>query len=371
MANFNLPDITFAEKDSSTIETEIIDQYEETSGITLADADPRKKLLQSEVPIITGQRAVIDYSAKQNLLAYAAADFLDHIGVLVGCNRIAATAATATMRFSLLAVRTLSVTIPAGRLVTSGDGVFFATAAESTITAGSLYADVKVQCTKAGAKGNGYAVGTITTLVKPISYIVSATNITESEGGTDEETDDAYRERIQQAPESFSTAGPTGAYEYWAKTASSTIIDVSVTSPSAGVVAIYPLVTGGEIPGQEILDAVLEICNDEKIRPLTDNVQVLVPEQVSYSIDVSYWIDKTNESVASALQTAIEAVVTTYITWQKAELGRDIDPSELIYKMKAAGAKRVTVTSPTYLALTDSQVAKESTTTINYGGIES
>jgi len=371
MANFNLPDITFAEKDSSTIETEIIDQYEETAGVTLAVADPRKKLLQSEVPIIVGQRSVIDSSAKKNLLAYSSGDFLDHIGILVGCTRIAATAATSTVRFTLTAARSVSTTIASGKRVTSGDGVYFITTAETVIAAGDTYADISVQCTVTGTAGNDYAVGTLTTLVDPIAYVASISNTTVSEGGTDKEIDDAFRERIQLAPESFSTAGPTGAYEFWAKTASSTIIDVSVASPSAGVVAIYPLVTGGEIPGQEILDAVLEICDDEKIRPLTDNVQVLAPEQVAYAIDVSYWIDKTNESVASTLETAIETAVSTYITWQKTELGRDINPTELVYLMRAAGAKRVMVTTPTYLALADSQVAKESTTTINYGGIES
>jgi phage-related baseplate assembly protein len=370
MANYNLPDITFAEKDSATIETEIVSQYEETAGVTLADADPRKKLLQAEVPIITGQRAVIDRAAKQNLLAYASDDFLDHLGVLVGTPRLKAAAAKTTERFTLSTVRSQPTTIAAGKRVTAGDNIFFVTITEGIIPAGQLSVDIKVECMETGTKGNGYEPGALITLVDPIPYIDSVTNITASEGGTDREEDDAYRDRIQQAPERFSVAGPDGAYIYWAKTASTNIVDVKPFSPSPGEVHICVLLAGGEIPGQEILDDVLSICSDKKIRPLTDHVSAVAPEQAEYDIDVQYWISKQNESVAARLRENVEASVQTYRSWQKSALGRDIDPSELIHLMKMAGASRVAVTAPLYQTLTDSQVAKDITVNVNYGGID-
>ncbi|MBU2701695.1 phage-related baseplate assembly protein [Sporomusaceae bacterium BoRhaA] len=366
----NLPSITFAEKDASIIETDMINTYEQTSGQTLADADPRKKLLQSEVPIITGQRSAIDYSAKQNLLAYARKAFLDHIGILVGCTRIPATAASDTVRFTLSIARIVNTPIAAGKRVTAGDNIFFATTIETVIPAGTISADILVQCMTTGALGNGYAPGTLNTLVDPIPYVASVSNTTTSQGGVDIESDDAFRDRIQQAPESFSTAGPDGAYKYWAKTASSLIADVKPYSPSPGVVNICILLANGEIPGQEMLDAVLAICNDKKIRPLTDKVQAVAPTQVSYNIDVAYWIDQQNASVAASIQKAVQAAVNDYILWQKSALGRGVDPSQLIYLMKQAGAERVAVTAPAYQALTDSQVAKEGTIAVNYSGTE-
>ncbi|AIF51265.1 baseplate J/gp47 family protein [Pelosinus sp. UFO1] len=371
MAKYNLPDITFAEKDAKIIENEIIQSYEEVSEQSLAVGDPRKKLLQSEVPIIVGQRSLIDYSAKQNLLAYAVDDILDHIGILVGCTRLPAKAATSTIRFTLSVERSQPTTIEAGKRVTSGDNIFFATVSEAVIPPGTITIDSKVQCLTEGTIGNGYGIGELKTLVDPIPYVSSISNITVSEGGIDIEANDPYRDRIQQAPESFSTAGPDGAYIYWAKTASSTIIDVEVYSPSPGVVHICPLVTGGEIPGQEILDAVLAICSDKKVRPLTDNTYAVAPEQVEYTIDVSYWIDKQNENLASSIRTKVNQSVSDYRTWQKSKLGRGIDPSELIKVMKNAGAKRVAVATPIYQALNKNQVAKEQENiTVNYGGIE-
>lgn len=366
----NLPDITFAEKDASAIETEIISGYETTAGVTLATADPRKKLLQSEVPIIAGQRSTIDKAAKRNLLAYADGDYLDHIGALVGCSRIAATAATTTLRFTLTKARTVSTTIAQGTRATAGDKVYFATSSALTIPAGSLTGDVAAQCTTTGATGNSYAIGDLITLVDPVAYVSAVTNMTASAGGADEEADDDYRERIYLAPESFSCAGPTGAYEYWAKTASSLIVDAVAYSPSAGCVAICVLLDGGEVPGAEILNAVLAICSDSKIRPLTDSVSTIAPTQVSYDIAVTYYISKSNENMVVSISTAVAAAVAEYKAWQKEKLGRAIDPSELIYKMKAAGASRVVVASPAYAALTNIQVAKDGTVAINYGGIE-
>jgi phage-related baseplate assembly protein len=196
-------------------------------------------------------------------------------------------------------------------------------------------------------------------------------NTTESEGGADAETDDAYAERIQQAPESFSVAGPDGAYRYWARTASQLIIDVLVHSPSPGVVEIRPLLQGGEVPGQEILDLVDLVCNDRAIRPLTDDVQVLTPEQVDYDISLTYWISTANASIAASIQSAVNQAVNDYKLWQKSKLGRGIDPSELNARIKSAGAKRVVVTLPAaYQSIESYQVAAEDQVTVTYGGLE-
>ena len=367
----NLPEITFAEKDAALIEKEIIQGYEDTAGVTLTDADPRKKLLQSQVPVITGQRSGIDKSAKRNLLAYADGDFLDHLGILVGCTRIPATDAITTLKFTLSKERTSGTIIPTGTRVTAGDNVFFSTDEILTITAGHSNGTVKATCLTTGVTGNNYPAGTLITIVDPVAYVSSVTNITDAAGGVDEESDDDFRERIQLAPESFSTAGPDGAYEYWAKTASSLITDAKPYSPSAGCVDICVLMQGGELPSQEILDKVLAICSDEKRRPLTDNVSSSAPTQIPYDIDVKYYISKSDENIADSISKAVETAVEEYKIWQKSKLGRHIDPSELSHRMKKAGASRVIVTSPVDTAITKIQVAKENDgSVVKYEGID-
>lgn len=366
----NLPSIVFAEKDALIIEKEIINQYQSTAGVILGDADPRKKLLQSAVPIIAGQRSAIDKAAKRNLLAFSDKAFLDHIGVQVGCTRIAATSSKTTLRFTLTKIRTVSTIIPQGTRVTAGDQIYFVTAKELIISSGVLTGDVIAICITVGDVGNEYAVGTLITIVDPVAYVSAVTNITASEGGADAESDDDFRERIHLAPEGFSCAGPTGAYEYWAKTASSLIADVKAYSPAAGCVAICVLMDGGELPGEEILADVLKICSDSKIRPLTDKVSSIPPTRISYDIKVTYYISKNNKNLADGISTTVTEAVTTYTKWQKEKLGRSIDPSELIYKMKVGGASRVMVEAPVYVELTDIQVAIEGSILLNYGGFE-
>lgn len=365
---FNLPDIEFTQKSAQEVETEIMNAYEEVSGYRLSGADPRRKLLQAVAYIISVQRSLIDYTAKQNLLAYATGDSLDHLGVLTETERIEPTYATTTIRFYLsIAFKQI---IPAGTRVTAGDGVFFATKEDTTVQGGSTYIDVQAQCTEAGTVGNGYLPGEIKQLVDPIQWVSRVENITETEGGANVEDDDSYAERIRTAPERFSVAGPTGAYEHWAKSASQLIIDVCVRSPEPGTVEIRPLLDGGEIPGDEILNAVYEACNDINVRPLTDYVQVLAPEQVSYNIELTYWVSTEDSGLANSITAAVAQAIEDYKIWQKARLGRSIDPSEFIMLVKNAGAKRVIVTYPEYQTIESYQVASDGTVTVTYGGLE-
>ena len=200
--------------------------------------------------------------------------------------------------------------------------------------------------------------------------MASIVNTTTSEGGAEVEDDDSYREAIHEAPEKFSCAGPDGAYEYFAKRASALITDVSVTSPQPGKVQIVPLLEGGEIPGEEILDAVLEVCNDRTVRSLTDQVSAVAPTKVEFDITATYYIDREDEARAATIQQQVTEAVNAFVLWQKAKLGRDVNPSELIRRIMDAGAKRVVVTAPAYAVVSETQVAVAKTTNVSLGGME-
>ena len=158
----------------------------------------------------------------------------------------------------------------------------------------------------------------------PIAYVDTMANTTLSEGGSDTETDDSLRERVWEAPETLSVAGPTGAYAARTKAANSNIIDVYVDSPSPGVVRIVPLLTGGEVPGKELLAEVQSELSADSVRPLTDHVQATDPTVVSYDINATYYID--DDADAATVQAAVATAVSNFATWQRARLGRDINP---------------------------------------------
>lgn len=366
----NLADVIFVTSDKEKVEAEIIASYESVSGRTLAVGDPVRLFLLVITNIIILLLNSINETGKQNLLRYAAGNNLDHKGLEMGVKRNQATAAQTTIKIILSAPLGTTTTIPAGIRFSAGDNVYFALDAPVIIPAGQTEKTGLATCLNVGVIGNDYLPGQIKTLVDPQPYVASITNTTKSEGGADRQSDDSYREDIRRAPEKFSTAGPTGAYEYFAKHASSNIIDACIYSPKPGTVEIRPLLINGEIPEEETLKLVREACNDRRVRPLTDQVVVKAPEQVKYNIELTYYIDAANTTQSDAIQSAAKAAVDRYIVWQKEKLGRDINPSELIAQLMQTGVKRVEVKSPVFTKLENIQIAKEEHVMVTLGGYE-
>jgi phage-related baseplate assembly protein len=365
-----LPDIDFAVKDTKIIEQEIIKAFEESTGRILLPADPLRLLILTFAKQISLQRSNIDFSAKQNLLKYAKDDYIEHIGALVGAERLQPTFATTTIKFTLSSTQANVITIPKGTRITTRSKVYFETEEVGEIPIGELETEVKAICTQIGAIGNNFNIGEINQLVDIFPYFESVENTTMSQGGADLEDIERFRERIREAPEGFSTAGPFGAYEFWAKTASQLISDVSVTSPSPGVVQIIPLLENGQPPTDDILDAVYNQCNDQKIRPLTDMVVVKKPEVINYDLKLTYYINRSETTVGLNIQNRVNEAVQSFIDWQKESLGRDINPSRLIKMIIGAGAKRVEIESPTFTKTDSHQVAIAKEVLITYGGLE-
>ena len=69
------------------------------------------------------------------------------------------------------------------------------------------------------------------------------------------------------------------------------------------------------------------------------------------------------------IQENVEKAVQDYQTWQR-KIGRDIDSSELIMRVREAGAKRPKLTGPVDTKISETQVAKLNSCKITYGGIE-
>lgn len=378
--------LQFVETNTEKVKQELITQIETDLGITLAPADPRRTFLESLAYAIGLIQKQQDTTGKMNLLYFSKEDYLEHLAALLNVERLPASFAGAKIKATLSAVLDYVVTIPAGIRITAGDEVYFSVSSPITIEAGETEAEGTVRCTQAGEVGNNYVAGQINKIVDNLPFVVNITNTETTTGGEEAETDEHLRERTKEAPESFSTAGPDGSYVFWTKTASPAIIDVAVYSPSPGVVHVRPLLEGGEIPNAQLLQDIEDILNAKDKRPLTDQVKALEPEQVEYDINVKYYISANDAEQENTLKTAIEkAIREDYVLWQKSALGRDIDPNQLIYIMRGAGAGRIEVIAPVYTELTKdtsltaatitksdatAQVAKEKQINIEYGGVK-
>ena len=191
-----------------------------------------------------------------------------------------------------------------------------------------------------------------------------------SQGGAEIESDSSLKERIRTAPSKFSTAGPGDGYIYWAKTANQEIMDVNVEMTTPGTVRITPLMKGGALPTDSVIQDVFDTCNADKRRPLTDNLLVNKPSQISYDIDFTYYISSNNIGLVNEIQEKVNKAVSEYVTWQKGALKRDITPTELNYLIRSAGAKRIEITNPQFTVVEEFEVAKEINVNPIYGGVE-
>lgn len=205
------------------------------------------------------------------------------------------------------------------------------------------------------------------------------------------EQDDAYRARIQLAPEAFSVAGPASAYRFYALSAAPTIADASVSSarpddiralvlqvladhgaagslvaamtaaldsatwPGTVTIALLSSQGDGSANAEEIEAVELAIAEDQDVRPLTDWPRVVSAGIVPYAIDIDLWIytgpDET--VVLAAAQSAVEAYKA-----RARRLGREITRAGLFGAAMVSGVHNAVVNSPVAdVPITRQQVA--------------
>ena len=374
---FDLPDISFIENDTlEAMMQRLVGNYEkrykEVTGqtISLGAADPARIQLYAIALDLYQIEQHVDRTGKQDLLKYSYDGFLDNLAGNRGVTRQQAAAAMTTIRFILSEVRDYAIGIPAGTRMTNGNGVYFQTRAYAEATAGSEYVDVEAVCTVEGIGGNDFLPGQINILVDPLPYIESIANITPTAGGTDLEDDRSLAERTFLAPSGYSTAGPQDAYTFWVRTYNTDIGSVRPTTPEPGKVTVYILMQDGALPGVEVIDGLQEFLAQREIRPMTDLVTVSAPEVRTFDIALTYYISRSNQASATTIQAQVAAAVQDFITWQTTEIGRDLNPTELIRRVREAGAKRVELESPEYAVITETQVAQLGTKAVTYGGLE-
>lgn len=349
------------------------ERYKEQTGeeLILREADPIRLLAYSNCLILYQIAQYADRAGKMALLKYSYGDYLENIGALKGISRNQGVAAKVRLRFTLSSKRQGTTIIKEGIRVTASDGIYFRTLDLLEIPAGQLFGEVNAECRESGIKGNGYRPGTIKTLVDPIAYVEKVENITISEGGADLESDENLAERIFLAPASWSTAGPDDAYKYWVRTFNPSITDVMVGSDIPGEVDIFFILQGGKLPEETMIAELEQYLKNEEVRPLTDRVIVKAPEIQTYEIDLTYYINKSDRTRASAINDQVQEAVQKYILWQKEKIGRDINPDQLRKMLLLAGAKRLEIRKPQFSVIAQASIALPvGEITVLYGGIE-
>ncbi|WP_320169949.1 baseplate J/gp47 family protein [Maridesulfovibrio sp.] len=157
------------------------------------------------------------------------------------------------------------------------------------------------------------------------------------------EGDEEFRARVQLAPEGFSTAGPDGAYKFFALTVAA-VRDAAPLKVAPGYVDVYVLGREGNgEPDSATLAAVDSAVNDREIRPLTDNVTVKAAEIVSYEVNAKLYIQ--SGPAPSAVVDAAQQAVADYVAARHV-LGGAVPLSGIYAALHVEGVARVELHSP-------------------------
>jgi phage-related baseplate assembly protein len=158
------------------------------------------------------------------------------------------------------------------------------------------------------------------------------------------ESDADLRLRVQLAPQSFSVAGPEGAYRSHARNADGRVLDASATSPEEGEVRITVLSREGDgTAAPDLLDKVMAALRAEDVRPLTDYVTVQSATILRYEVSATLHLFPGPD--ATVVVTEARKRLAAYVEACH-RLGRVVARSGLDAALHVAGVEEVDLHSP-------------------------
>lgn len=417
-------DINFFEVDSGKILNNVLSQLEQGVSEPLYPGDERRIFGEALAMVINAQIQTVNDGCRQRLLRYARGEVLDGLGENRGVTRIQPTPAETILQFSVEKPLKRNVIIPAGVRVTGSDNLFFRTTKTVVLQAGSLSVNSHAESIEGGTDYNNLEAGALNVVVdkSEIPQIEKVTNLIATDGGGDIEDDETFRERIRTAENSVS-CGTELSYKYWTLSANSRIVDAAISTgiqhitktlkpdedgqvlqtligliagtlkidgeyenlvingemisfateeetidiryeiKKDGVVTVMPILAGGELPTDDVLKDVKDVLYRPDVKPLTDYVEVLAPDPISYDIEVEYWTSVLDEAEIVQSVEKSDGAIADYVFWQDSAIGQDINPDQLAKRILcphdgSPGAIRVSVIKPQYTELKKTEVAK-------------
>ncbi|OED13248.1 baseplate J/gp47 family protein [Burkholderia sp. A2] len=158
------------------------------------------------------------------------------------------------------------------------------------------------------------------------------------------ESDADLRARTQLAPQSFSVAGPEGAYVSHARNADGRVLDASAISPAPCEVLVTVLARDGDgTATPALIDAVAAALQADDVRPLTDKVTVRGADILRYQVRARL-VFFAGPDRAVALAQANRAM--KQYTESMHRLGMEVTLDGIYAAARAAGVQKVILESP-------------------------
>lgn len=307
------------------------------------ESDPANKILEVAAYREMLMRQRVNEAARACMLAFAAGGDLEHLSAFYAVARLEGARATFPAELSLSAALPQDVTIPRGYAVADASGNAAELSRNVTIAAGRT-AVVGVFEVTAPTGGAGNGLSSHWSATAPLPWLVKITQTAAASGGSDAESDDSLRARTQLSPESWSVAGPAGAYKYWALSADGRLADVHVFCPAPGTVQVTALSSEGDGTADEVmLGRIRAILDDEGVRPLSDSVVVRSALPLSYQIRAHLKIEAgaSPAPVLAEARAALEKLAAA-----KHKINAELPRSAVIAAAHVEGVRKVALARP-------------------------
>ena len=310
------------------------------------ESDPANKVLEVAAYREMLLRQRVNEAARGVLVAFAQSSDLDHLAAFYPEKRLSGALATFAGKLTLAAPLGMDVTIPADyRIVAKNGAVEARLMGDVTIPKGETTGSERFEIVRpAGMDANGLSYAQSWEAINPLPFVVKVEQTEVSSGGSDPESDEAFRQRIPTALERYSTAGPRRAYEYWAYTSDPRVVDALALSPQPGDVKVVLLSGDGDGTADEaMIRRAAEILSADDVRPLTDHVEVISARILKYRVRVSL---EVYSGVAGTEPIAEATRRLGQTTQELFRIGLDVPISRFIAAGHVSGVKKVHILEP-------------------------
>lgn len=196
--------------------------------------------------------------------------------------------------------------------------------------------DLPVEAVKAGTEGN-VSAHSIVLLGSKISGVTSVDNAEPTSGGTDEESDDSYRDRLVEydRTKSVSYVGSPADYKRWALEVPGTgYAEVIPAQDDSGLVTIILTDANGDPANEQLCEAVynhIQSPDDEDARLSNVNALLSVIPPNTVAITISATVELVEEGTLEAVKAAFMVDLKKYL----ASCGGEVKYSQ-IYRVLSA-----------------------------------
>lgn len=243
----------------------------------------------------------LEFLARQIFPDLAEGEYLVRWGALFGLSPTAATYATGTAGVN----GANGITIPSGTVLRRADGREYVTT--TSVTTALLAATLTLRAVLAGADAE-CPLGTALTFESPISGIDSSVVVILIDGGTDQETTDAFRTRVLDRMRNPPHGGNAADYVAWAKeVAGVTRVWVFPLEEGPGTVVVR-FVRDNDGTGAAILPSSGEVAAVQQLLSLNAPItaQPLVYAPVAEELDLEISITPDTSATRAAVEAALE-----------------------------------------------------------------